>query len=291
MTSKALEILGLKLGNRTEDEIKKQYRKLAKKYHPDRAKTKELKEEYTNKFQEISKAHEFLTKNQQNNITNSRIIISPPIIETIVSITLKELYNGTIKNISINCQVICDKCPTEIINCDACRGQGCLITWNGMACICNQCQGLGKITANCHYCHGNKVYATNKELEINIKQEQIILIKDQGHEIPGSSINGDIKIIIHVDDYENYKLTSEGQLILNLDLDLKTILLGKTLTYIHLDESIIELDIPECCDTNYEFSLPKLGFNENDLLVRVNSIKFPKSLSENDKNLLSQMEF
>ncbi|MCP3660528.1 MAG: DnaJ domain-containing protein [Bacteroidetes bacterium] len=53
-----LEILGLKEDAKPED-IKKQYRTLAKKYHPDKAKA-ENKKEYTQKFIEISEAYQNL---------------------------------------------------------------------------------------------------------------------------------------------------------------------------------------------------------------------------------------
>ena len=50
--------------NATEDDIKKSYRKLALKYHPDRCKEPGAEE----KFKEISEAYEYLYNNRQNNI-------------------------------------------------------------------------------------------------------------------------------------------------------------------------------------------------------------------------------
>ena len=44
-----------------EKEIKKTFRKLAMKYHPDRAKTDEQKKEYEEKFKQINEAHEVLS--------------------------------------------------------------------------------------------------------------------------------------------------------------------------------------------------------------------------------------
>ena len=59
------ELLGVSK-NANSDEIKKQYKKMAMKYHPDR--NKENKEEAAKKFQEISNAYNVLTDPQKKNI-------------------------------------------------------------------------------------------------------------------------------------------------------------------------------------------------------------------------------
>ena len=55
------QVLGLN-SNATSDEIKKAYRKLSKKYHPDINKTPEAE----NKFKEISEAYQVLTGKSKN---------------------------------------------------------------------------------------------------------------------------------------------------------------------------------------------------------------------------------
>lgn len=59
------ELLGVSK-NANSDEIKKQYKKMAMKYHPDR--NKENKEQAAAKFQEISNAYNVLTDPQKKNI-------------------------------------------------------------------------------------------------------------------------------------------------------------------------------------------------------------------------------
>ncbi len=59
MSNNYYDLLGIEK-NASQEEIKKAFRKMASKYHPDKAPS-HLKEEYTSKFQEIQKANETLS--------------------------------------------------------------------------------------------------------------------------------------------------------------------------------------------------------------------------------------
>lgn len=285
MISKALQILELKPGNRTEDEIKKKYKQLAKKFHPDRIKNKELKEQYTKKFQEIHQAYKLLTTNEK--IDN----IKPPEIQSVLPITLEELYIGIIKTIIVSCQIICYKCP-EHKNCENCSGNGYLITWNNIHCICFKCGGTGRIILDCEYCHGRKVYMINKELEININnQKQNIIVKNQGHEFFGNLNAGDINIILDIQPHSDYELLSNGKLLRNITIDLDVALLGKQLILKHLDNTELIINIPECTQIGQVLEIPYLGFNRDNLLIKIININLPTKLIEEDKKLLSKITF
>jgi len=60
-------ILGL-TKSASEDEIKKAYKKLALKYHPDRVKGEAEKKESEKMFKEIAEAYEVLSDKQKKNI-------------------------------------------------------------------------------------------------------------------------------------------------------------------------------------------------------------------------------
>ena len=66
MSSEYYEILGLEKSC-SESEIKKAYRKLAMKYHPDKS-PEDKKDEYTEKFKEITEAYEVLSNKQKKSM-------------------------------------------------------------------------------------------------------------------------------------------------------------------------------------------------------------------------------
>ena len=59
--------------NASTDEIKKQYKKMAMKYHPDR--NKENKEEAEKKFKEISNAYNVFSTRNKNLIKKIMVIV------------------------------------------------------------------------------------------------------------------------------------------------------------------------------------------------------------------------
>ena len=64
------EVLGIREGA-SEDEIKKAYRDLAKKYHPDQYGNNPLKDLAEEKMRELNEAYDYLMKNSQNFSNNS----------------------------------------------------------------------------------------------------------------------------------------------------------------------------------------------------------------------------
>ncbi len=172
----------------TQGEIKKSYRKLARKYHPDKTDDKN-KEEYTKKFQKIGSAYEILSDPEKrdrydrgdddignfqgtnpfdffssffsgfgnprtnNNFAKKRTKKSVPVVHQ-VNISLKDLFNGKNLKLKITSKTIFkkdEKTPYKDVS----------TTWN----ICTTCDGNGMVmevrqvtpgfvTQNKRPCHG-----------------------------------------------------------------------------------------------------------------------------------------
>ena len=99
--SKAHDVLGVS-ASATDDEIKKAYRKLAMKYHPDRNQGDKDSEE---KFKEVQSAYDVLTGKSQPEMdqprgwSNARSMTT--VFQTGVTVTIKELLDGAKKTITV----------------------------------------------------------------------------------------------------------------------------------------------------------------------------------------------
>lgn len=146
------EILGVS-ENATADDIKKAYRKLSLKYHPDKNPGNAEAEE---KFKEITAANAILSdpvKRKRYDLTGD-ISDEPPDIYSIqrydyvVEVSYEQLIFGHEKEIKLKETIMVDKDENEIekIDCSACRGSG-GINMGPFRLICGKCRGNGRIYA------------------------------------------------------------------------------------------------------------------------------------------------
>jgi hypothetical protein len=173
---KARNILELP-DNYDENLLKKNYRALAMKHHPDKN-----KENTTEKFAEINAAYEFLSKSKPQNVEHVDNIFNnifrtftsfhfpqPKFQknlkkEVFIKLTPREYFEGSVKSVNIK-----ERCSCEQKVCPCCAGCGfsipppTIINFKPLD-TCMNCVGEGSIQ-NCENCENGVV---NKNINITI---------------------------------------------------------------------------------------------------------------------------
>lgn len=203
--SEYYDILGLDRNNASESDIKKAYKKLALKWHPDRNKSKEA----SDKFKTIGKAYEVLSDPEKRKIYdkygeeglsenesgahrfdpfemfkhmfdgNSSENDVPDCINYI-DVSIEDLYNGTKLEHEFERYSRCSKCKGfgtksgKDATCVKCKGQGQKLGMMGpgmfMPMKCDGCDGHGLDSSieKCKKCTGQKFYKETCSINIDI---------------------------------------------------------------------------------------------------------------------------
>lgn len=270
--SNAYSVLGVSEGA-SKDEIKKAYKKLAMKHHPDKGGSEK-------KFQEITNAYESLMnpKPMMNEMGggfgNHHFGFSQAFnpfeddvfsrffghggfaqggsggglkrVEKTITVSMTDVYNGVEKQINISNEEDCKKCSTI---CTACNGTG-IKTINvsrsiGLATIiqktqvkCNDCQqGFVKniYMNNCPDCKNKKKIKNTKLIKIKIDSG----IQDNKEFIYENIIpNTVLKIIVKIEYLKNYHVDKKNNLTYKLEVPFVDTIFGNTYEIDHPSGSL-----------------------------------------------------
>lgn len=212
------DILGINKKSSIE-EIKKQYKLLALKYHPDRNKNTE------EKFKEITKAYDILgnpdkkkfydsmgSKLKNTNIESIFELLNKmfqqenniPKVTGIVKMTTQELYHNNIKKVLIKRWEQCEKCNCygtydgHRHQCSKCDGHGEIMLGAVLnddsakfkTKMCKKCNGSGidKNVKLCKKCNGSTCIEVDYELDVPIPagayDGYVVIIENEGNYIP-----------------------------------------------------------------------------------------------------------
>lgn len=228
-----------------EDAIKKAFRELAKKYHPDRNPNDNEAEEH---FKAVNEAYEVLSDPQKrgeyDNPDPFRGIFggggfgpfrrrpdpNAPAkgqnVNVRLHVPLGEALFGTEKDLTYNYYSVCASCggtgAESSKHCPNCSGSGRITTEmlarnvrHVQTVPCNACRGRGQIPdVLCKPCLGNGKIPSRKEVTVTIPpgtRESILMVRNKG--LPGRNggPNGDVLVEVHIQYPDVAKMTEENQ--------------------------------------------------------------------------------
>ena len=281
----------------TQEEIKKVYRKLAVKYHPDKNPGDKKSEE---KFKEISEAYDVLgdpekrkkydtlgddwqsqAQGYPNDFYNSRQSGRGRQQGS------SQYFTGDESGFSDFFESIFGRGASGFGN----TGQR-----GGLQMKGSDYQAEAAITLEEAF-HGTarQLNLTNQTLNLKLKpgisDGQILRMKEKGAPGMNGGPNGDLFITIHVQKHPTYDRKGDD-LYFDQPLDAFTAMLGGKLSVQTIDKAL-QINIPEGTDSNKTFRLKEMGMpkysnpkQRGDSYVRV-IITVPKNLSEQDKETLN----
>ncbi|XP_030753959.1 dnaJ homolog subfamily A member 1 [Sitophilus oryzae] len=272
--TKFYDILGVKPGC-SQDDLKKAYRKLALKYHPDKNPSE------GERFKQISQAYEVLSDPEKKAIYDQggeqalkeggvsggfsspmdlfdmffgggfgggrgrrRERKSKDVVHQL-TVSLEDLYKGTVRKLALQKNVICDKCEGRggkkgaVEQCPTCRGSGMQVQVQQLRpgilqqiqTVCPECRGQGERINpkdRCKQCQGKKVIRDRKILEVHIDKGmtdgQKIVFNGEGDQEPELE-PGDIIIVLDEKEHPVFKRNG-NDLILRFEIQLVEALCG-----------------------------------------------------------------
>jgi molecular chaperone DnaJ len=295
------KILGVE-ENTSEDEIKKQYRKLSKQYHPD------VNPNGEEQFKDISEAYDVLSNpekkskyiNSRNNPfngtnfesffqnmfnqNNKRRKNAPDKILK-VTITPLESYLESEKNIQYFRDNPCQPCKGsggDRQSCSSCGGSGAQIKTFGTGFMvqqvrmsCDTCGGRGyTLVHRCYYCDGRGTKSEINDIKIklphSIDDGQFLKLESFGDFINGEY--GDLVVQIVMTKTESFEKIN-NDLIYNLFLGYDDIKKDKY-SVPHPDGEL-NISSPKQFDTSKPLRLKGKGYRGGDMYVKIN-VRFEK---------------
>merc|ERR1719430_1438640 len=172
-----------------------------------------------------------------------------------LSVSLEDMYNGTVRKLALQKNVICDGCegiggkPGAVQKCPNCRGTGMQVRIQQLGpgmmqqiqSMCGECHGEGERVdpkLRCKKCQGRKVNRERKILEVSVdkgmEDGQKVTFSGEGDQEPGLE-PGDIIIVLDEKAHALFKRNG-SDLVMKMDISLTEALTGLKKAVKTLDE-------------------------------------------------------
>lgn len=292
----------------TPEEIKKAYRKLAMKYHPDRNPGDKSSEE---KFKEITEANEVLSdpekrkkydqlgsnwkQYQYANANNMNDIFSQFGGGGGGS---SYQYQGDLGDIFGNIGGFSDFFESFFGNHTKQRASGNPFGKAQSAKGTDYETNLNLSLEEAYNGVQKQFNVNGKTIKVNIepgtRDGKKLRLRNMGAPGKHGGETGDLYLNIHIIDHPFYEIKGDD-LYYNLDVDLYTAVLGGNVQIKTLDNKKINIEIPKETDNGKLLKLKKIGWPRNgslndkgDLYIRI-LVQIPKKLSKEEKKLFEQL--
>jgi len=292
--------------NASEEDIKKSFRNLSKKYHPD------INPDGAEKFKEINEAYEILGDKQKRqkfhqqksnpyNGTPFESFFSQMFTgaqqqfhrrskapDKIVKLKVSpiESYRGDEKNVIYQREIHCSSCNGtggEHQNCNTCEGVGYIIKVIGSGFMvqqirtaCPNCQGRGYIlTKYCRDCSGRgtipRANNITVALPVGVDNGQYLKLQGLGDFRDGDY--GDLVVQIELESKDGFEKIN-NDLVFSLFLNLDD--LSKEKYIIPHPDGELQIPAPNQFDTSKPLRLRGKGYSGGDMYVKLN-VRFERT--------------
>lgn len=201
----------------TDDEIKKAFRKLAIKYHPDKTSVPEHRERYaaiTHAYEELCKQHPVTVPQPRRSSVRTRRGTDAKIA---LHVPVDIFLQGSTQNIITSHKVHCPSCrgtgstSKDMLVCSQCHGQGVdlisIVVPPKRA--CNACKGYGNIPTDngCRECKGSGLVQETIQRKVNILPgQQRVILEGSGNFARGGGAAGDLIVDILPEASDNIEI-------------------------------------------------------------------------------------
>ncbi len=292
----------------TQEEIKKAYRKLAMKYHPDRNPGDKSSEE---KFKEITEANEVLSDPEKrkkydqlgSNWKQYQYANSNNMNDVFSQFNRggsggSYQFQGDIGDLFGNIGGFSDFFESFFGGHSRQRASSNPFT-QAQASKGSDLEAYLNLTLEEAFNGAQKQFSVNKKtIKVNIEpgthNGKKLRLRGMGALGNRGGASGDLYLNIHVIEHPFYEV-KEDDLYYNLDVDLYTAVLGGNVQIQTLDNKKINIEIPKETDNGKLLKLKKMGMPRNgnlndrgDLYVRI-LVQIPKKLSKEEKKLFEKL--